>query len=47
MSENKGPGKPAHAKGKQKSAKSPTAVDKKLEGFTDEERAAMKERAKS
>ena len=30
----------------QKSAKSATAVDKASEGFTDEERAAMKERAK-
>src|SRR5438132_11780407 len=29
----------------QKSAKSTTATDKKFEGFTDEERAAMKERA--
>ena len=38
MSEKKAPGKLAHAKGKQKSAKSTTA-------FTDEERAAMKERA--
>ena len=28
----------------QKSAKSPTAIDKASEGFTDEERAAMKER---
>jgi uncharacterized protein YdhG (YjbR/CyaY superfamily) len=28
----------------QKSAKSTTAIDKKFEGFTDEERAAMKER---
>ena len=28
----------------QKSAKSTTATDKKFEGFTDEERAAMKER---
>jgi uncharacterized protein YdhG (YjbR/CyaY superfamily) len=28
----------------QKSAKSPTAIDKKSKGFTDEERAAMKER---
>src|SRR2546421_8796058 len=30
----------------QKSAKSTTAVNKKSKGFTDEERAAMKERAK-
>ena len=29
----------------QKSAKSPTAIDKKFKGFTDEERAAMKARA--
>ena len=29
----------------QKSAKSTTATDKKFEGFTDEERSAMKERA--
>src|SRR6266508_2913018 len=29
----------------QKSAKSTTAIDKKFEGFTDEERGAMKERA--
>jgi len=35
MSEKKAPGKRAHAKGRQKSA----------EGFTDEERAAMRERA--
>jgi uncharacterized protein YdhG (YjbR/CyaY superfamily) len=34
-----------HAKkGTQKSAKSTTAIDKKSKGFTDEERAAMKER---
>ena len=32
-------------KGTQKSAKSTTATDKKSKGFTDEERAAMKERA--
>jgi len=30
----------------QKSAKSTTAINKKVKGFTDEERAAMKERAK-
>jgi hypothetical protein len=29
----------------QKSAKSTTAINKKSKGFTDEERAAMKERA--
>src|SRR5262250_3349324 len=34
------------AKGTQKSAKSTTASNKKSGGFTDEERAAMKERAK-
>jgi len=45
MSEKKGPGKLAHAKGTQKSAKSTTAIGKKFKGFTDEERAAMKERA--
>ena len=45
MSEKKAPGKLAHAKGTQKSAKSTTATDKKFEGFTDEERGAMKERA--
>ncbi len=33
-------------KGTQKSAKSTTAIGKKSKGFTDEERAAMKERAK-
>jgi uncharacterized protein YdhG (YjbR/CyaY superfamily) len=32
-------------KATQKSAKSTTAIDKKSKGFTDEERAAMKERA--
>ena len=47
MSEKKAPGKLAHAKGAQKSAKSTYRNDKKLKGFTDEERAAMKERAKS
>jgi uncharacterized protein YdhG (YjbR/CyaY superfamily) len=36
--------KPAK-KGTQKSAKSTTAIDKTFEGFTDEERVAMKERA--
>ncbi|MGH8936868.1 MAG: iron chaperone [Acidimicrobiia bacterium] len=36
--------KPAE-KDTQKSAKSTTAIDKKSKGFTDEERAAMKERA--
>jgi uncharacterized protein YdhG (YjbR/CyaY superfamily) len=33
-------------KDRQKSAKSTTAADKKFEGFTDEERGAMKERAR-
>jgi uncharacterized protein YdhG (YjbR/CyaY superfamily) len=37
--------KPAR-KGTQRSAKSTTAVKKKSKGFTDEERAAMKERAR-
>ena len=37
--------KPAK-KGPQKSAKSTTAINKKSKGFTDEERAAMKERAR-
>ena len=36
--------KPAR-KSTQKSAKSTTAINKKSKGFTDEERAAMKERA--
>jgi uncharacterized protein YdhG (YjbR/CyaY superfamily) len=36
--------KPAKS-GTQESAKSTTAIDKKSKGFTDEERAAMKERA--
>ena len=45
MSEKKAPGKLADAKGTQKSAKSTTAIGKKSKGFTDEERAAMKERA--
>jgi len=33
-------------KGTQESAKSTAAINKKVKGFTDEERAAMKERAK-
>ena len=45
MSEKKAPDKLAHAKGTQKSAKSTTATGEKSKGFTDEERAAMKERA--
>ena len=44
MSKKVAPGKLARAKGTQKSAKS-TTVNRKAEGFTDEERAAMKERA--
>ena len=45
MSEKKAPGKLARAKGTQKSAKSTTSTGKKSKGFTDEDRAAMKERA--
>jgi uncharacterized protein YdhG (YjbR/CyaY superfamily) len=45
MSEKKAPGKLAHAKRTQKSAKSTTAINKTFKGFTDEERAAMRERA--
>ena len=45
MSEKKAPGKLARAKGTQKSAKSSTVTGKKSQGFTDEERAAMKEHA--
>lgn len=45
MSEKKAPGKLARAKGTQKSAKSTTATSQKSKGFTDEERAAMKEHA--
>jgi uncharacterized protein YdhG (YjbR/CyaY superfamily) len=45
MSKKKAPGKLAHAKGTQKSAKSRTAIGKTAKGFTDEERAAMEERA--
>ena len=44
MSEKKAPGKLARAKGTQKSATSTTG--KASEGFTDEERAAMRERAR-
>ena len=43
MSEKKAPGKLAHAKGTEQSAKRTT--DKASKGFTDEERAAMRERA--
>ena len=45
MSKKKAVGKPARAKGTQKSAKSTTAVGKTVEGFTAEERAAMKARS--
>src|SRR5262245_19159048 len=45
MSEKKAPGKLTRAKGTQKSARSTTAVAKTSEGFSDEERAAMKERS--
>ena len=45
MSEKKAPGKRARAKGTQKSAMS-TATGEKPKGFTTEERAAMKERAR-
>jgi hypothetical protein len=45
MSVRKAPGKPAHAKGTKKSVKSTVAIDKTFEGFSDEERVAMKERA--
>ena len=45
MSKKKAPGKHAHPKGMRKPAKSTTAIDKSSEGFTDEERVAMKERA--
>ena len=40
------PGKSTTKKATQKSAKSTTAIGKTSRGFTDEERAAMKERAK-
>ena len=40
------PGKSTTKKETQKSAKSTTAVNKKSKGFTDEEKAAVKERAK-
>jgi len=39
------PGKSTTKKATQKSAKSTTAISKTVKGFTDEERAAMKERA--
>jgi hypothetical protein len=45
MSKKKAPGKLAHAKGTKKSVKSTAAIDKTFEGFSDEQRVAMKERA--
>src|SRR5215216_452191 len=39
------PGKSTTRKATQKSARSTTAIDKESKGFSDEERAAMKERA--
>ena len=45
MSKKKALGEIARAKGTSKSAKSTTLTGKKSQGFTDEERAAMKERA--
>jgi hypothetical protein len=45
MSEKKAPGKLTRALGTKKSAKSTTAIDKTVEGFTDDERVAMNERA--
>ena len=44
MSEKKAPGKVARAKGTQQSAKRTSVTGKKFKGFTDEERAAMRER---
>src|SRR5512134_2275301 len=46
MSEKKAARKLAQPKRAQKSAKSTTAVSKTFKGFTDEERAAMRERAR-
>ena len=46
MSEKEAPGKLARSKGTQKSAKSTTVNDNAYKGFTDEERAAMQERAR-
>ena len=46
MSEKKAPGKLAHAKGTQKSAKSTTVTGKASKGFSDEEKAAARERAR-
>ena len=45
MSEKKTPGKRTDGTGTRKSAKSTTTIDKTSDGFTDEERVAMKERA--
>src|SRR5438105_6011117 len=45
MSAKKAPDKLAPAKGMRRSAKSTTAVGKTVKGFTDEERAAMREYA--
>jgi hypothetical protein len=45
MSEKKVPGKLARAKGRPKPAENTTAAAKTLEGFSDEERAAMKDRS--
>ena len=45
MSKKNAPGKLARAKGSRKLAKSSTTADRKSNGFTDEERAAMKARA--
>ena len=46
MSEKKAPEKVARAKGTQKPAKSTTKIGKTVTRFTDDEKAAMKERAK-
>ncbi len=46
MSKKKAPGSLARGKGAQKSTKSTAGIGKTSEGFTDEERAAMKERAR-
>src|SRR5262245_58298121 len=45
MSEKEASGKRTRAKGTQKTAKSATASNRKSRGFSDEEQAAMKERA--
>src|SRR5262245_37942176 len=45
MSGKKAPSKPTHAKDAQRSDRRTSAVDRTGEGFTAEERAAMKERA--